>query len=50
MLERARGYRADAVLGRWIIETTHANGRWEVVVEPDAVSQATIVVTAYEVV
>jgi hypothetical protein len=47
MLEAATNYRADPLPGRWIIETTHAQVAWEVVVEPDATQQKLIVVTAY---
>ena len=49
MLEAATGYRADLGGGRWIIETTRVNARWEVIVEPDTGAQKLIVVTAYPV-
>ena len=49
MLERARGYRQDAVAGRWIIETTHGRHPWEVIVEPDAAAKSLVDVTAYSV-
>ena len=47
MLESARAYRPDVSPGRWIIETTHAQRAWEVVVEPDAAQQRLIVVSAF---
>jgi hypothetical protein len=47
MLQAATAFRPDADPRRWIIETKHANSRWEVVVEPDAAVQKLIVVTAY---
>jgi hypothetical protein len=49
MLERASSFRPDAVLGRFIVETVHADARWEVIVEPDAAAEILIVVTAYAV-
>lgn len=50
MLQDAHGYRGDVVDGRWIVETRHAAAAWEVIVEPDAVRQTLVVVTAYPVV
>ncbi|MBA2707018.1 MAG: hypothetical protein H0U59_04340 [Gemmatimonadaceae bacterium] len=47
MLEVATNYRPDAHSGRWIIEATHTNVKWEVVVEPEDTEQKLIVVTAY---
>jgi len=49
MLGDARGYRADVVPGRWVIEASHRRRRWRVVVEPDAESELLVVVTAYPV-
>jgi hypothetical protein len=49
MLQYATGLRADAVEGRWVIETRHARRRWEVTVEPDEEIRLLIVVTAYPV-
>jgi len=49
MLEAATGYRADIVDGRFIIETRHRKVEWEVIVEPDEVVQALVVITAYAV-
>ena len=47
MLEDVTGFRADAMPGRWIIETTHGQLQWEAVVQPDDISQVLVVVTAY---
>jgi hypothetical protein len=49
MLERATGYRADLVEGRFVIETMHRHTDWEVIVEPDETVQALVVITAYAV-
>jgi hypothetical protein len=49
MLENARGYRADIVEGRFVIETEHKRARWEVIVEPDELDHLLVVVTAYPV-
>jgi hypothetical protein len=49
MLERATGYHRDIVEGRWVIETRHRRGPWEVIVEPDRERQLLVVVTAYPV-
>ena len=49
MLEAANGYRADVVPGRWVVETTHENRPWEVIVEPDYALTLLVVVTAYAV-
>ncbi len=49
MLEWARGYRPDVVPGRFLIETAREGQPWEVIVEPDAVAELLIVVTAYAV-
>lgn len=49
MLDDAQAYRRDAVEGRWVVETVHASHRWEVVVEPDALDQIVVVITAYAV-
>jgi hypothetical protein len=49
MLERAHSYRADAVVGRWVIVTRHRQEPWEVIVEPDPVSALLVVITAYRV-
>ena len=48
MLQAARNYRPHLILGRWIIETTHAGNPWEVVVEPDESLRSLIVVPAYQ--
>jgi len=49
MLEHAHGHRADVVEGRFVIETKHKHGPWEVVVEPDEMDHLLVVVTAYPV-
>ncbi|MCC6574691.1 MAG: hypothetical protein IT462_12990 [Planctomycetes bacterium] len=49
MMENARKLARDVVPGRWIVETRFDSADWEVIVEPDAVKQRLIVVTAYEV-
>jgi hypothetical protein len=49
MLSVASSFRADAVPGRWIIETRHRRKAWEVIVEPDRDAQVLVVVTAYSV-
>jgi hypothetical protein len=49
MLERATGFRPDAVEGRYIIETTRDGRTWEVIVEPDDAAELLIVVTAYAI-
>ncbi len=49
MLETATGYRDDIVDGRFIIETRHRRAAWEVIVEPDEVVHALVVITAYAV-
>jgi hypothetical protein len=49
MLEYATGLHVDVVEGRWVVETWHAKGPWEVIVEPDEEIRLLIVVTAYPV-
>jgi hypothetical protein len=49
MLEQARSYRRDIVEDRWVIETRHHGRLWEVIVEPEAIGQLLVVVTAYPV-
>ena len=49
MLEHPRGYRADIVEGRWVIETRHNRKDWEVIVEPDNEQKLLVVVTGYPV-
>jgi hypothetical protein len=49
MLEQATGYHADIDPGRWVIESIHHRGPWEVIVEPDPANQRLIVITAYSV-
>ncbi|MBI5528541.1 MAG: DUF4258 domain-containing protein [Deltaproteobacteria bacterium] len=47
MLEIAGAFRADTVPGRWVVETRHRGGDWEVIVEPDESEKLLVVVTAY---
>jgi hypothetical protein len=47
MLENATGYRPDDEPGRWLIETSHRQAKWEVVVEPQDSDRVLVVVTAY---
>lgn len=49
MLEVAIGYHIDEEPGRWVIETSHDGGPWEIIVEPDASVKQSVVVTAYPV-
>lgn len=49
MLEQATGFRADHDPGRWVIDSSHHNRRWQIIVEPDLVERLLIVVTAYPV-
>lgn len=49
MLERATNLRPDTLPGRWAVETTHLTRNWEVIVEPDAIVQVLIVVTAFAI-
>lgn len=49
MLEHAKGYRADLVDDRWIIESSLVSRRWEIIVEPDDDAKLLVVVTAYPV-
>lgn len=49
MLEEADGFRPDIEDGRWIIETTHASSRGEVIVEPLASELRLLANTAYPV-
>ena len=47
MVDRATGYHADFIEGRWIIETHHCHHAWEVVVEPEYLERLLVVITAY---
>jgi hypothetical protein len=49
MLEYASGLRADILEGRFVIDVTHAERPWEVIVEPDDVRRLLVVITAYPV-
>ena len=48
MLERATGFEASVVRGRFIIHTRHGQSPWVVIVEPDAEASLLVVVTVYE--
>ena len=49
MLERATGFEASVVEGRFLIQTLRGQGPWVVIVEPDAEATLLVVVTVYEV-
>jgi hypothetical protein len=49
MLERATGFEASVVEGRFMIQTQRGRGPWVVIVEPDAEARLLVVVTVYEV-
>lgn len=49
MLERATGFEASVVAGRFMIQTRRGLSPWIVIVEPDAESGLLVVVTVYEV-
>jgi len=49
MLERATGFEASVVEGRFIIQSRHGQSPWIVIVEPDAEASLLVVVTVYEV-
>ncbi len=49
MLERATGFEASVVEGRFMIQTRRGPGSWLVIVEPDADARLLVVVTVYEV-
>lgn len=49
MLERATGFEASVVEGRFMIHTHRGQSPWVVIVEPDAEARLLVVVTVYEV-
>jgi hypothetical protein len=49
MLDGATDFRENHEEGRFVIETTHEDRSWEVVVEPLADEQILLVITAYPV-
>jgi hypothetical protein len=49
MLERATGFEASVVAGRFMIQTRRGPSPWIVIVEPDAEARLLVVVTVYEV-
>jgi hypothetical protein len=49
MLERATGFEASVVAGRFMIRTQRGQSPWVVIVEPDAEVGLLVVVTVYEV-
>lgn len=49
MLERAVGYEASVVEGRFMIPAVHSKQPWNVIVEPDLNARLLVVVTVYEV-
>jgi hypothetical protein len=48
-MERARGFEASVVEGRFMIQTRRGQSPWIVIVEPDAEARLLVVVTVYEV-
>ncbi|MGC4030641.1 MAG: hypothetical protein QM754_02670 [Tepidisphaeraceae bacterium] len=48
MLENAVNWRPDHVPGRFVIVCRYDGADWDVVVEPDDLTQTLIVVTAYQ--
>jgi hypothetical protein len=49
MLERATGFGASIVEGRFMIHTQRGQSAWVVIVEPDAEARLMVVVTVYGV-
>ena len=49
MLERATGFEASVVEGRFMVQTRRGQSPWIVIVEPDAEATLLVVVTVYEV-
>ena len=49
MLERATGFEASVVEGRFMIQTRRGKSPWVVIVEPDTDADLLVVVTVYEV-
>jgi hypothetical protein len=49
MLERATGFEASVVEGRFMIQARRGQSLWVVIVEPDAEARLLVVVTVYEV-
>lgn len=47
MFDRATSFRRDIVKGRWVIRTRHRKRPWDVIVEPDAMENLLVVITAY---
>jgi hypothetical protein len=47
MLEHARGYRPDVVVGRWVVVSLHRRQTWEIIVEPDFNAKRLLIITAY---
>jgi len=49
MLADATNLREDREPGRWIVEASLANRRWQVIVEPDSTDRLIVVITAFAV-
>jgi hypothetical protein len=47
MLDASRSYRPSATEGRFVIASRYDGKDWEIVVEPDELSQHLLVITAY---
>ena len=48
MVDDAKGLRPAGTTGRWIVETSHFDDAWDVVVEPDERDRVIVVITAYK--
>jgi hypothetical protein len=47
MLEQTSRFDPDAIEGRWVITTFHAQRRWEVIVEPEPERLILVIITAF---
>jgi len=47
MLDNATGYRPSATAGRYVVTARYDSRDWEIVVEPDELTQQLLVITAY---
>ena len=49
MLDRATGFEASVVEGRFMVQTQRGQSPWIVIVEPDVEASWLVVMTVYEV-
>lgn len=49
MMELARELREGEEPGRWVVETSHESGPWQVIVQPDPADRLLVVITAFPV-